>query len=291
MSDRTASKQLVAGLPVYDWGLPAKKSGKQSALTVFGLPGLGGSGAMWQALAEDLPEAHVLSFDMRGRGSAANATGPTGLRAHAKDVAAILEELDLTDVVLVGHSFGAFLAPLVAEEAPHRVKKVVLIDGGVRTKFPFFMNGRLIKATFKMNQNRLRKGADSVEALIKKAKFDKTFASFPHLKDKVYGMLAVELVKRPDGTLAPVADVERCSTDAADAFFGPDVEGALRTIKVPAHLIVAENKLADGQSPFIADAQIKPFKDLLGDRLTVTRLKGNHVTVVFEPAVLDAVRS
>jgi lipase len=46
-----------------------------------------------------------------------------GLSGHADDVVRLADELGLDGVVLVGHSMGAFLAPLVAARLGPRVRK------------------------------------------------------------------------------------------------------------------------------------------------------------------------
>jgi pimeloyl-ACP methyl ester carboxylesterase len=47
------------------------------------------------------------------------------------DTLAVLEQDDLRDVVLVGHSFGGLIASLVADRAADRIAHLVIIDGGI----------------------------------------------------------------------------------------------------------------------------------------------------------------
>jgi pimeloyl-ACP methyl ester carboxylesterase len=47
------------------------------------------------------------------------------------DTLAALERDDLSDIVLVGHSFGGLIASLVADRAPERIGHLVIIDGGI----------------------------------------------------------------------------------------------------------------------------------------------------------------
>ncbi len=42
-----------------------------------------------------------------------------------------LARAKLTDIVLVGHSFGSLIAQLVADRAPERIAHLVIIDGGI----------------------------------------------------------------------------------------------------------------------------------------------------------------
>jgi lipase len=278
MTTREIQKHQVAGLTVTEW--------PGSGQVVFGLPGLGGSGSTWSALAEDLPGARVLSFDMRGRGEGHAMTGPTGLRAHAKDVAAILTELDLRDVVVVGHSMGAFLAPLVAQEAPDRVAKLVLVDGGIRPAMPFFMGPALTRLAFSKQMKSLDKPWPNIEALAKKAKFDKVIGKREDLRERILRMFEQEM-DHSGGTLRPRTDIKRCAEDAADCFFGPDVTTGLAALTVPAEVFLAENLKWDGQRQFITDKQVVPWTAKL-PHLKVKRLPGNHVTVLFAPEVAAA---
>jgi pimeloyl-ACP methyl ester carboxylesterase len=60
--------------------------------------------------------AHLLSADV----------GPDTL---VQDVVGTLQHEELSDVVLVGHSFGALVALAVAEQVPDRIRRIVLLDG------------------------------------------------------------------------------------------------------------------------------------------------------------------
>lgn len=280
ISTRTAATRPVAALTVTEW------AGEGS--TVLGLPGLGSSGTTFGFLASVLPDAHVLSVDLRGRGSGQHLPGPTGLRAHARDVAAVLDELDLSDVVVVGHSMGAYLAPLVEQEAKGRVRKLVLVDGGIRPAFPFFMGPALTRFGFRRQMGAMDREWPSTEAAAKKGKLDRMLASRPDLEPVVLAMLEAEMERTPAGGLRPRADVRRCAEDAADTFWGSDVTGALEQVQVPIELLLAENLKWEGNKPFISDKAVAPWRKRLPN-LSVQRLPGNHVTVLFAPEVVAAV--
>jgi pimeloyl-ACP methyl ester carboxylesterase len=42
-----------------------------------------------------------------------------------------IEREDLSDIVLVGHSFGSLIAQMVADRMPERIAHLVIIDGGI----------------------------------------------------------------------------------------------------------------------------------------------------------------
>jgi len=55
------------------------------------------------------------------------------LDTHIRDIVAVLETEDLTDVILIGHSYGGMVATGVADRARTRVAKLVYLDAFVPT--------------------------------------------------------------------------------------------------------------------------------------------------------------
>lgn len=86
-------------------------------------------GRRWVRLADDLPDEHeVVSFDMRGHGqSDAPKTGYT-IDDRVQDLNEVIDDLDLADPVLVGHSMGGSTAGWYATKHHERVRGVVLVD-------------------------------------------------------------------------------------------------------------------------------------------------------------------
>ena len=72
---------------------------------------------------------HVRALDQRGHGDSAWAEPPDYSYArYAADVAEIVEQLDLRDFVMVGHSMGGLVSLVYAATYPGRVKKIVIVD-------------------------------------------------------------------------------------------------------------------------------------------------------------------
>ncbi len=59
------------------------------------------------------------------------ATPTTDLDTHVTDVAAVLHYEDLTDVVLVGHSYGGMVITGAADRAAERIGRLVYLDADV----------------------------------------------------------------------------------------------------------------------------------------------------------------
>jgi pimeloyl-ACP methyl ester carboxylesterase len=93
--------------------------------------GLTGDMSIW-FLAKTLPTLaegfRATAYDLRGHGyTDAPPSGYTSLD-HARDLLALLDELEIPSARLVGHSFGAVIAAHAAVIAPERVEAIVLSD-------------------------------------------------------------------------------------------------------------------------------------------------------------------
>ncbi|MGH9186625.1 MAG: alpha/beta fold hydrolase, partial [Acidimicrobiales bacterium] len=64
---------------------------------------------------------------------AGEATPDTGLRSHVADVTRVIDDHDLHDVVLVGHSYGGMVATGAAHQRPDRIAELVYLDAWVPT--------------------------------------------------------------------------------------------------------------------------------------------------------------
>jgi pimeloyl-ACP methyl ester carboxylesterase len=75
------------------------------------------------------PAHHVYAPDLRGHGDSAWADPQTySFESHAGDMNAFLENLDLNDVVLVGHSMGGMISLLHAATYPGRISRLIIVD-------------------------------------------------------------------------------------------------------------------------------------------------------------------
>lgn len=102
--------------------------------------GFGCNQRIWHYLLSALAVHHqVIVFDYVGSGeSDLTAYDPQRyktLAAYAQDVVEICQALDLRQATIVGHSVGATIAMLAANQAPHHFAKVVLL-----TPSPYYLN-------------------------------------------------------------------------------------------------------------------------------------------------------
>ncbi|WP_226369852.1 alpha/beta fold hydrolase [Pseudonocardia oceani] len=109
-----------------------RQSGRADGPLLLLAHGFGCDQHMWRLVAPILERTcRVVSFDFIGAGG----SDPTRwdpdrystLDGYAADVAEICRELDLRDVVLVGHSVSAMIGVLTAALVPDRIGRLVLV--------------------------------------------------------------------------------------------------------------------------------------------------------------------
>ena len=112
-------------------------SGRQGAQPMLFAHGFGCDQNMWRYVAPHFADRfRVILFDHVGAGrSDASAYDPdryASLSAYADDVLQICRELDLRDVVFVGHSVSAMIGALAAAAEPDRFDKLVMVGPSPR---------------------------------------------------------------------------------------------------------------------------------------------------------------
>lgn len=282
---RPVFEHSIAGLNLVEW--PAAVSTAETQ-TVIGLHGLTGSGWAWAAVAEAMPETRVLGIDMRGRGGSVGLAGPTGLRAHARDVAAVARELKLVSVIVAGHSMGAYLAPIVAQELGSYVTRIVCVDGAIRPAFPPGLGPQETRAMFELELRLMEASFPSLEAFAAQTRVAPAIEGYPQLRPSALRMLEHEL-SGSVGELRPRLDVSRAIEDAVDTFFGADVPAAIDALTVPADVLLAEHQLKPTDKPFISDAAVQDWTTRQ-PLLRVHRFPGNHVTLLFTAELVTALQ-
>src|SRR5713101_4428932 len=93
-------------------------------------------GWYWKRVTPLLSAAghEVFAPTLTGLGERAHLAAPDiGLETHIQDVLGVLTYEDLSNVVLVGHSYGGMVITGVAERAPERLAHLVYFDAFVPT--------------------------------------------------------------------------------------------------------------------------------------------------------------
>jgi pimeloyl-ACP methyl ester carboxylesterase len=98
----------------------------QPALLLHGLAGHAGE---WSETAEWLSDRHrVLALDQRGHGRSERLPSDVSRAAYVNDTVAVIEQLGLGPVVLVGQSLGGHTAFLTAARRPDLVRALIVAE-------------------------------------------------------------------------------------------------------------------------------------------------------------------
>jgi pimeloyl-ACP methyl ester carboxylesterase len=120
-----------AHLAAWEFADPPKDGGDRERLPgVLLLHGLMGRSSHWAATARWLSERHrAVALDQRGHGrSDKPSDGPFTRDAYVADAEAVVEQLGLAPVTLIGHSMGALTAWQLAAKRPDLVRALVVCD-------------------------------------------------------------------------------------------------------------------------------------------------------------------
>ncbi|MGN6243516.1 MAG: alpha/beta fold hydrolase [Motilibacteraceae bacterium] len=110
--------------------------GENPRATVLLLHGLASQRRFWNLVAPRVAAGgyDVVALDQRGHGDADRPpSGPYDVATCADDAVAALDALGVRRAVVVGHSWGAWVALTLAARHPERVQAVLAVDGGTAT--------------------------------------------------------------------------------------------------------------------------------------------------------------
>lgn len=111
-------------------GVHLLRDGTETAPPVLLIHGSGATGSTWQPMVAALADRfQVLRVDLPGCGRS-SAAATYAVPDQAERVAAVLDELGLEDVAVVGHSSGGYVATALAERRPELVGSLALISTG-----------------------------------------------------------------------------------------------------------------------------------------------------------------
>jgi esterase len=112
--------------------LAYRDGGPADGTAVILLHGMAGRSDTWDGVAGALIAAgrRVIALDLRGHGHSARAASYP-LSDFSADVIALLDQLELAEVDLVGHSLGGFVALSAAAQQPQRIRRLLIEDAPI----------------------------------------------------------------------------------------------------------------------------------------------------------------
>jgi pimeloyl-ACP methyl ester carboxylesterase len=132
-------RMLVEGTSLHWVELGGAGSG--TAPPVVLLHGITDSHLAWNSVAPLLArDRRVLVPDLPGCGLSSRPDASYALRWHAHVIACWLEAMGLSEVDIVGHSFGGGVVQMLLLECPQRIRRIVLVaSGGLGREVGFWL--------------------------------------------------------------------------------------------------------------------------------------------------------
>ena len=125
---RFATARLATG-PLIRFAEQGERGG-EALIFIHGWPD---SWFSWSRMLALLPEGYrAFALDQRGFGDSERPAAGYTIEQLAADVVAFMDAVGVARATLIGHSMGTFVARRVAETAPERVDRLVLIGSAVR---------------------------------------------------------------------------------------------------------------------------------------------------------------
>lgn len=272
--------------PVSDGSLAALSFGsaEPAAPTVLALHGITASAMSWAAVAAALPGSwRMVALDLRGRGRSRDLPGPTGLLRHAADVCQVADRLHADDLVLAGHSMGAYVALLAASSRPELFSRVVLVDGGIALALPAGADpDEVLARTLGPALARLTQTFTDVEDYLEL--FRRHPALGPHWNQVVEDYVRYDALETSEGVRSRAVE-SAVRTDGRDVLVGAEeFDSALMGLPLPVHLLTAPSGMF-GEPPGLLPEDAVAATAARAQHLVVEEVPGaNHYTLLFDPS-------
>ncbi|WP_116472838.1 alpha/beta fold hydrolase [Zobellella maritima] len=255
-------------MAVMEWGDP-------QAVPVVALHGWLDNAASFTLLARRLPQVRLIALDLAGHGHSAHR--PTGqpyyIWDNVADVLALVDELGLERVALLGHSMGAGVATLFAGAFPERVGQLFLLDGLTPLDYPADqLPGQMADALLKgarLSRRSLRPYASFEQAVAARIN-----SRWPVSREAARLLLERGLRQEADGwywrsdlALTQPSVVRLCEQQ---------ITAFLRRLTMPVLLVMAEQG--------IGMARVEPWLGLVPDLELKILAGGHHLHMEEKPA-------
>lgn len=260
--------------------------------TVLAVHGITASSRAWPAVARTLPEGWALvAVDLRGRGGSRELPGPAGLDRHVDDLERVVAHLDPSgsgELVLTGHSLGAYVALLLAAQSAGRFRRLVLVDGGVPLPVPEDVDlDDLLQATLGPALTRLSQTFPDAEAYVDL--FRAHPALGPHWNADVETYVRYDALETAEGVRSRAVE-EAVRADGRDLLgLGRRIDAALRGLTVPTTLLVAPLGMFGEAPGLLPEAAVSSYAATVPSLVAETVGDVNHYTILFDPAAVAQV--
>ena len=252
---------------------------KGSGKPVIGIHGLTANSRCWDAVVPAVAPSHqLLAVDLRGRGLSDKP--PTGYseEQHIKDLECVMDDLQLKNAVLMGHSLGSYISMGFAARYPERVAGLILIDGGGELPTAHWER---VMAAIQPAIDRLERSFPSVDVfldLMKQAPFLQPWS------DQIETYFRYDMVESDDGVrsrIQPAHIREELSNKRAT--------GAAQyysKLKCPVLILRATEGILSPDDILLPESAMKQMMSAIPNARRVDLVSTNHYSIVFQPNVV-----
>jgi pimeloyl-ACP methyl ester carboxylesterase len=271
MSNSVFDLQLTSGR------VRVSRSGESTAPWVILLHGLSAHLHSFDYLAASLANKNLqlVAVDLRGRGqSEISPAGSYGMEAHARDVLEIADMLGAKQFDLIGWSMGALIGIVVANLAPQRVKKLVLIDHA--GKMDASPTEKIIQGLNRLDVV-VRQPADYLDAIRLAGTITPWSPFWDHYYQYELGPVA--------GGFQPTTDKAACLEDLHD-LMKTDFQPLWKNLTMPTLLIRCLKPVSNG---FIVPESERDLIRQIAPALTVAEFDFDHYKIMESAEALHAI--
>ncbi|MFD1506253.1 alpha/beta hydrolase [Georgenia yuyongxinii] len=248
--------------------------------TVLAIHGITATHRAWDWVAPALAGTRVVAPDLRGRGRSNTLTGPFGMARHADDVAALARDVGARQVVVAGHSMGAFVAVVLAHRHPDLVRSLVLVDGGLPLALPAGLDAdAAMTAVLGPAAERLAMSFPDHAAYREFWRSHPAFATC--WAEDLGGYFDYDL-EPVDGVFRASARLEAMTGDQRELFTGESLLPALSALAVPTTFLRAPFGLM-ADNPLYQPGTVEEWRGRLPTLRSVEVPDVNHYTIVMTP--------
>ncbi|WP_416441391.1 alpha/beta fold hydrolase [Phnomibacter sp. MR] len=223
----------------------------------------------------------IIAVDLRGRGQSEAPDMGYSMAETAKDIIGLMDKLQLDNVMMGGHSYGAFLSWYLAAYYPKRISKVIALD-----------------AAMKMHPNtmqmlgpalgRLGKVFGSFEAYVQQVK---TAPYLSFWEDAMASYYQADVHTAADGSVATIPCAQHM-TEAATKVLAEPWADILKAVTQPVLMCNAPG-IYTMEAPLLPEENALETAALLQD-VQFVKVDGNHQTMLYGAGatqIVDAIAS
>ncbi len=197
----------------------------------------------------------VLTYDQRGHGSSQQPEGKYDLPTMLADLVSLVDKLELTAPIMVGHSWGATLALAYASDYPENCGGVALVDGGA-------MDMKAVPGAswerISMELAPPRLSSLTLDDIVKHAQTSglENITALG-LRDFYESIMD----EQPDGTVRALLSREN-HMQILRAIWDADVKGMVKKLEAPLLLVMAEDPVGESAGSIYSLAKKKGIREV-----------------------------